>query len=127
MIGKGRKERLVPIHPSVLGTLRAAGLPRTGPVFTRPDGARYEPWQVSHQVRTYLEGLGIDATAHQFRHRFGTYAYRASRDIRTVAELMGHSSITTTMGYIAWSQAEGRRAVEALPDPVVQHDDEQVP
>lgn len=122
VVGKGRKERLVPIHPSVLGTLRAAGLPNSGPLFTRPDGARYEPWQVSHDVRCYLHGLGIDATAHQLRHRFGTYAYRVSRDLRTVAELMGHSSITTTMGYVAWSRDTARSAVEALPDPAGGHD-----
>lgn len=127
VLGKGNKVRLVPIHPSVLGALRAAGLPRSGPLFTRDDGHRYEPWQVSRIIREHLDGIGIDATAHQLRHRFGTYAYRVSQDIRTVAELMGHSSITTTMGYVAYSRAAARAAVEDLPDPVAQQDSDLVP
>lgn len=63
----------------------------------------------------YLAGLGISATMHQLRHRFGTMAYEACQDIRVVGELMGHSSPSVTAGYVAYSKAEAKRAVLALP------------
>jgi len=115
VVGKGRKERLVPLHPCVESAVRSAGLPRQGRIFTHDDGTPWTPSQVSRAVRSHLDNLGIDASAHQLRHRFGTRAYEASKDIRVVSELMGHSSITTTQGYVAWSQTEARSAVAGLP------------
>lgn len=117
VVGKGNRERLVPIHPRVAEALSRYGMPRFGPIFCREDGSRWLPYQVSHRVRRHLERLGIDATAHQLRHRFGTYAYRATRDLRTVAEVMGHSSVITTQGYVAYSRTEAKAAVDGIPDP----------
>jgi integrase/recombinase XerC len=114
VLGKGGKERLIPMHPEVQRVLRAQRLPTRGRVFRRPRGGGYPAAQVSKEMALYLESLSIDATAHMCRHWFGTQLYRQSRDLRVVQELMGHSSPTTTAIYADWSRHEAERAVAAL-------------
>lgn len=99
VLGKGDKERTVPIHPRVLLALRDHGVPRSGPVFRRPIGSRVPPAMVSREGSLYLANLGITATMHQLRHRFGTRALEATGDLRAVQELLGHASPTTTAIY----------------------------
>lgn len=115
IVGKGGAERVVPMHPSVVGVLRRAGMPTRGHVFRRPSGQPYSPSLVSKEIATFLDHLGIDATAHQLRHWFGSRAYQASRDIRAVQELLGHQSPTTTAGYTAFAPGAKADAVNALP------------
>lgn len=111
---KNDKERLVPMHPFIATELRRHGVPKSGPVFTRERGGGYRPANVSRLTNAFLAELGIDATAHQLRHWFGTNVYRASKDLRVTQELMGHSSPTTTAVYADWSREAAREAVEAL-------------
>lgn len=112
--GKGDKERVVPLHPMVAMSLEVAGLPRSGALFTSRTGRRLQPADVSAQINRFLHGLGIAATAHQLRHRFGSDAYRVSRDLRLVQELLGHASPTTTAVYAAWSPHEAVQVVNQL-------------
>jgi len=113
--GKGGHQRVLPLHPATMPALRVAGLPRAGWVFTRPNSTyRLHGWQVSQIVGRYLHSMGIDASAHQLRHWFGTKTYQASRDLRAVQHLMGHASPTTTAGYAAYSTEGARAAVESL-------------
>lgn len=112
--GKGDKERLVPIHEEVERTLRAIPMPTRGAVFRRPRGGPYPPAQVSKEGSLYFESLGIGATMHQLRHWFATHVQRATGDLRTTQELLGHASPATTAIYAAYSQEEGRRAVAKL-------------
>lgn len=112
--GKGDKERMVPMHPDVSRSIHAAGVPTRGRVFRRPRGGPYPAAQISRETSLYLSGLGISATAHQARHWFGTSAYRQSRDLRVVQELLGHSSPGTTATYANWSREEAARTVAAL-------------
>jgi integrase len=69
---------------------------------------------VSREMSVYLSSIEVHATAHQLRHWFATKAYRESRDIRVVQELLGHASPTTTAIYAAWSRDEAMRAVLAI-------------
>lgn len=112
--GKGDKERMVPMHADVERQLRAIVMPSRGRVFQRPRGGPYPAGQVSREVSSFFDGLGINATAHQLRHHFGTHAYRVSRDIRVVQELMGHTSPAVTSLYADWSREEAARTVDAL-------------
>jgi integrase/recombinase XerC len=112
--GKGDKERFVPMHPEVEMALRVAGMPRSGPVFRRPRGGPFPPAMVSREISLFLRSVGIDATAHQLRHWFGTKTYQACRDIRVVQELLGHASPTTTAIYTAFSRDDAAAAVMAL-------------
>lgn len=114
IVGKGQRERMVPLHPDVLDALRVCGMPTRGAVFRRRSGGPWPAYAVSQAISRYLRDLGIDATAHQLRHWFGTNAYRVSRDIRVVQELLGHSSPVTTAGYTAFAQEAGSAVVEAL-------------
>lgn len=115
VVGKGRRERLVPMHPRVMTELRAVGVPRAGVVFRRSDGGSFTPAQVSRRLSRYLTAVGIDATAHQLRHRFATQTYAAVSDLRVVQELLGHSSPTTTAIYTGFSSTVARDAVARLP------------
>lgn len=113
--GKGGKDRMVPMADRVTRALDFFGMPRRGHLFTRPRGAPFPPAMVSREISLYLEGLGIDATAHMLRHRFATRAYRASRgDLRLVQEMLGHASPTTTAIYTAWDQEAGAAVVADL-------------
>ena|SRR5215469_6645884 len=116
---KGGTERIVPLSGYVLAELRAAGLPRAGWVFRRRDGqdGPNRPWTISHLANTYLHELGIPATLHQLRHRFGTMTYRGKRDLRLVQELLGHADPGTTAGYAAYDKGDAVDVVEQLPTP----------
>lgn len=116
---KGRKERTIPLSGYVLGELLAFGLPARGFVFGRQDGqpGPNTPARVSQAIGIYLRSVGIAASAHQFRHRFGSQAYAAGLDPVAVQELMGHSSLRTTSGYMAISSAQAARVIAAMPVP----------
>lgn len=115
VVGKRRRERIIPLHPLVWTALRSAGLPRTGHLFLREDGTPFPAARVSRRIAVYLDDLGIDATAHQLRHWFGSRTYQQCRDIRVVQELLGHSSPTTTAIYTAFSTSTMAKAVATLP------------
>lgn len=116
---KGLTERTVPLSSFVIAEITLAGLPGSGYAFRRGDGqpGPNTPNQVSHLANRHLHRTGIAATLHQLRHRFATAAYRASRDIRTVQEMMGHASPETTAGYAAYDRPQALAAVEAIPAP----------
>lgn len=113
--GKGRRERIIPLHPDVLEALRLLPMPKTGALFIRPWGGRHKPESVSLTIRTYLrEDCGIDATAHQLRHWYATEVYANSKDIRVTQELLGHSDPSTTAAYVAYSHVDAAAAVASL-------------
>lgn len=112
--GKGGKQRTVPMHDQVADALHAVTLPSRGACFRRPRGGPYPAAQVSREGNLFFASLGIPATMHQLRHWFGTHVQRATGDLRTTQELMGHASPTTTAIYTAYSQEKGRRAVSLL-------------
>ena len=112
--GKGGHERIVPLHPEVLSALRCVPLPRSGALFNRVRGGRHTAVTVSVAIRSYFDELGIDATAHQLRHWFGTGIYAATHDIRLTQELLGHQSPNTTAIYVAWAAVDAAPAVASL-------------
>jgi integrase/recombinase XerC len=117
IIGKGNRERSVPIAALLLEALTA--LPhRTGPVIARLDGepGTYRANALSSRVGRYLGALGIPDGLHSCRHYFGTELYRSTRDIRLVQRAMGHSSIINTEKYVALVDDEVFSAVLAAFD-----------
>lgn len=112
--GKGDKERIVPLHPLVVIALQSAGSSRPGPLFRNNLDRRFSPAAVSQQINAFLHGLGIAATAHQLRHKFGTDVYRLSKDLRMTQELLGHASPTTTAVYAAWDPVDSAAVVNSL-------------
>ena len=105
--GKGGKDRIVPIHPDLAVELAAA--PRHGSVVGVAAST------VGHRVADHLRQVGIEATAHQLRHTFGTELARATDgNVILIATLMGHADISTSMGYIGWAGGESVDAVESM-------------
>jgi integrase/recombinase XerC len=101
VLGKGDKERMVPLHPEVLAALNALPMPARGQIFRPARGGTLRPDRVSHLICNYLHEVGSSRGAHALRHYFGTEVYQASLDLRLTQELMGHSSPATTAGYAA--------------------------
>lgn len=105
--GKGRKQRVVPVLPIVIEALAdyLADCPyRLGPddpLFVGSRGGRLNPGVVQRQLRTLRGFLGLPETAtpHALRHSFATHLLGAGGDLRTIQELLGHASLTTTQRY----------------------------
>lgn len=116
--GKGQKQRLLPLNPRTHEALIACGLPRRGAVFTRLDrpgkNLPIRPRAVSDGISKFLRDLGIDATAHQGRHRFGTKFYAATKDLRLTQEMLGHASPQTAAIYVAFAPTDAVDAIRGL-------------
>ncbi len=112
LLGKGNKERVLPLQPRVLAELQAYGLPRRGPVFTMYDnlGRRttrpITAARVSAACGAYLAEARTGATLHALRHYFATALYQTSRDLRLVQEALGHSSPNITAIYAAFDTSK---------------------
>lgn len=102
--GKGGHQRVLPLNPLVLDALRAFGMPTRGPIFRftqrRKNGEQISARAVSDYVNDHLRRNAASATAHQFRHSFGTICYRRTRDPFLVQTLMGHADPRSTAGYV---------------------------
>ena len=105
--GKGRKERLVPVLPVVAEAVRdylavcPYGPGEDDPLFVGARGRRLNPGVVQRQVRRLrvLLGLPETATPHALRHSFATHLLAGGGDLRTIQELLGHASLSTTQRY----------------------------
>ena len=105
VVGKGRRERVVPLAPRVRAALRRHGMPSAGWVFTRRDGGSgpNRPDMVSALAAKHLHGLGIECSLHALRHRFASQLYQRTHDLRMVQDVLGHQSPATTAGYAKWA------------------------
>ena len=110
IIGKGSKERFLPLHAEVLRVLTAWGLPEDGRLWGEETAA-----SVSRKINRFLHGpVDTKMTAHTLRHAFGTRVYRACHDLRATQELMGHSSPQTTAGYAAADMTQSAAIINGL-------------
>ena len=107
VLGKGRKQRLVPVLP-VVGDAVAAylaacpfGLTGDDPLFVGVRGKRLNQGIAQKRMRELRLVLGLDerATPHALRHSFATHLLGAGGDLRTIQELLGHASLSTTQRY----------------------------
>ena len=92
---KGNKSRSVAVDPVLIDRL----LPDVGGNVVTAGGKPYSAGTLQRQATRAIKALGVDATFHQLRHRYGTMAYRETRDLIAVGKQMGHSSPVTTAVY----------------------------
>jgi integrase/recombinase XerC len=111
--GKGNKDRIVPVIPAARSAVDAYlrlcphAHEADTPLFLGIRGKRLNPRQIQkvmEQVRLQL-GLPSSATPHALRHSFATHLLEAGGDLRTIQELLGHASLSTTQAYTAVDQA----------------------
>jgi integrase/recombinase XerD len=113
VVGKGDKERVVPIAGAAqraLSEYLASGRPHlhaakshrmTDPsaVFLNRRGGRLTRQAIHRMVRAYGGRVGLDLHPHTLRHSFATHLLEGGADLRTLQEMLGHADITTTQIY----------------------------
>ena len=107
VIGKGKKERLVPFGDEAsawLGRYIEEGRPalekgRSDRVFLNQAGKGISRKGIWKRFDGLRDASGVDAKVHTFRHSFATHLLAGGADLRTVQELLGHSDIATTQIY----------------------------
>jgi integrase/recombinase XerC len=107
--GKGRKTRIVPLLPQTLEALAAyrdacpylSALDGSHAFFLGARGGPLDPAIVQKRVREIRRQLGLpdSVTPHALRHSFATHLLGAGGDLRTIQELLGHASLSTTQRY----------------------------
>jgi integrase/recombinase XerC len=117
ILGKGRKERVVPILAVVRETLEAyekkipfSGAPATA-LFLSRRGKPMSPREAQALMQKLRGRLGLPerATPHALRHSFATHLLANGADLRSVQELLGHASLSTTQTY---TEIDTRRLME---------------
>jgi integrase/recombinase XerC len=104
VLGKGRKERIVPYGHRAAGALAehlASRGPASGPLFVNRRGGRLTVRSIHAIVRRSAMACGITrrVSPHTLRHTFATHLLDAGADLRMIQELLGHSRLSTTQRY----------------------------
>ena len=106
VLGKGRKERQVPLGSHSIATLRQylpQRLAANGEtaLFTNRLGRRLGSRQIQNRLRQWalLHGSDRHLSPHMLRHSYASHLLQNARNIRAVQELLGHSSLSTTQQY----------------------------
>ena len=109
ILGKGGKERLVPVIPAAADAVAAYAdacpfdLTPADPLFRGARGKPLNPRMIQKVMAAARAQLGLPATAtpHAMRHSFATHLLNAGGDLRAIQELLGHASLSTTQAYTA--------------------------
>jgi site-specific recombinase XerD len=129
VLGKGRKERCLPLWKETARDLRAwlsvRGTVRTPELFVNADGAAMTrsgfEYVLDKHARVAAEACptlrGRTVSPHQLRHGCAVLMLQATRDIRKVALWLGHADIRTTEVYLRMDPSEKLEAVEAVVPP----------
>ncbi|QRN93896.1 tyrosine recombinase XerC [Archangium violaceum] len=122
VMGKGSKERLVPVNAQAIRALDAylarrgelLAVPRpeqdADAVFLNYRGGRLTPRSIARHLDTYVVQCALQrkVSPHAMRHSFATHLLGGGADIRSIQELLGHASLSTTQRYthVSWEQLQ---------------------
>ncbi len=118
VLGKGRKERVVPVGDPALRAIQkyrqAAGV-NAGPLFINKSRRRLSTRNMQESLKRYLDFAGIPRTIsmHKLRHSFATHMLDAGADLRSVQSLLGHASLSTTQIYTHVTTERLKKAYDA--------------
>lgn len=122
--GKGKKERVIPIGPAAVRAIlhyldlrrTMANNPKHDPValFINKHGQRLSTRSVRRKLDKYLldAGLDLSVSPHTLRHSFATHMLRRGADLRSVQEMLGHQSLSTTQIYTHMTQQQVKEEYE---------------
>lgn len=123
-IGKGDKERMIPIHPRAKKVLedylalvrKEWEVKRSIYVFINAKGKQVSRQYVHTMIKRNLQRNGLDESlsAHSFRHSFASHLLDGGADLRVVQELLGHSDIATTQIYTHVQTKRLKKAYESF-------------
>ena len=117
VLGKGNKERFCPLHEGAIDAVKV-WLERRGELLVKPAkkqdpaalflnfrGGRLTTRSVERHLDRYVTQLGLNRkmSPHALRHSFATHLLAGGADIRSIQELLGHASLSTTQRYTAVS------------------------
>jgi site-specific recombinase XerD len=121
VLGKGSKERLLPVGEPAQRALRRylergrgalAADPREAALFLSKSGRRLSSSDVTRRLALWVReaALAAGVSPHSLRHSFATHLLEGGADLRTIQELLGHASISTTQVYTRVDAARLREA-----------------
>ena len=113
VVGKGAKERIVPVLPAVRQALAAwldvhPDRRPEAPLFVGARGGRLNAGVAQRTLRAFRRqnGLPEHATPHALRHSFATHLLAGGADLRSIQDMLGHASLSTTQRYTKVENAQ---------------------
>lgn len=122
VIGKGDKERLLPLAAPLIALLEQSPGPRVGPLLQSESGKRIAVRTVQHMLKGHIDRLKSylpflvhkQVTPHKLRHTFASRLAMAGVDVLTIQQLLGHESVATTQVYAHIGDEKKKRAITGL-------------
>lgn len=113
---KGRRDRILFLHPKLREMLEMYGVRNNGPILLSQRGGRYNKRTIQAIVKAAARDAGIKkkVTPHTLRHSFATHLLEGGADIRFIQQLLGHKDLRTTQIYTHVASRDIKKLADLL-------------